>query len=146
MSLSQKVFSVLGVVLLIELALELYLIAAAAFSVWAASDNASSVYAAFKSGDNYASLHGLIGTLLVPVTIVAMIVIAFRASFSRELKLLCGALLGLIVIQFLLGRLAVIGGVTALLIGALHGINALAIVGGSGVLVSRSWAFGAKSR
>ena len=44
MSLSRKIFSVLGVVLLLELAIEFYLIAAAAFSVWGASDDANSVY------------------------------------------------------------------------------------------------------
>lgn len=145
MSLSRKTFSTLGVILLIELAAELYLIAAAAFSVWGASDNASSVYAAFKNGDNYASLHGLIGTLVVPVTIVIMLAVAFPASLSQRLKLLTGGLLALMVIQFLLGSLALIGATPALLIGALHGITALAIVGAAGSLVARTWAFGGES-
>src|SRR5215467_7576698 len=146
MSLSRKVFSVLGVVLLLELAIEFYLIAAAAFSVWGASDDANSVYSAFKSGDNYTTLHGFIGTLLVPITIVLMLVVAFRASLSRDQKFLTAGILGLMAIQFLLGRLALAGGPAALLIGALHGIDALAIVGASAALVTRTWAFAAESR
>lgn len=146
MSLSRKVFSALGVILLVELAAEFYLIAAAAFSVWGASDNAESVYAAFKNGDNFATLHGFIGTLVIPITVVIMLALAFPASLSRRLKLQTGALLVLLVIQFLLGTLALIGATSGLLIGALHGITALALVGAAGSLVAGTWAFGGESR
>lgn len=142
MALARRTFSLIGVILLVEVAAEFYLIAAAAFSVWGASDGASSIYAAFKSGDSYASLHGLVGTLLLPLTTAAMLVVAFPASLDRGLKLHTGGLLGLMAVQFLLGRLASAGTTPALLVGALHGVTALAIVGAAGSLVVRTWAFG----
>ena len=59
MSLARRAYSI-GAILLVELGLQFYLIAAGALSAWAAQDNAGSVYAAFKKGDKFASLHGFI--------------------------------------------------------------------------------------
>ena len=60
MSLARRAYSIFGAILLVELGLQFYLIAAGALSAWAAQDNAGSVYAAFKKGDKFASLHGFI--------------------------------------------------------------------------------------
>lgn len=126
--------------MLVELALQFYLIAAGALSVWAAQDNAGSVYAAFKNGDKFASLHGFIGTLVIPITILVMIALAFASRLSRRDKAQTIGLFGLMVLQFLLGVIGSSGSVAAAVIGGLHGLNALAIVGAAGSLVFRTWA------
>jgi len=51
-------------------------------------------------------------------------------------------LLGLMVVQFLLGVVGSGGGTGLAVIGGLHGLTALVIVGLAGSLVFRNWAFG----
>jgi len=140
LSLARRAYSIFGVILLVELGLQFYLIAAGALSVWAAQDNASSVYSAFKNGDRFASLHAIVGTLVIPVTILVMIALAFVAGLARRDKLLTAGLFGLIVIQFLLGAIGATGSTAAALIGGLHGLNAVVMVGAAGSLVFRTWA------
>jgi Family of unknown function (DUF6220) len=145
-SQARRAYSIFGLILLVELGLQFYLIAAAALSVWAAQDNAGSVYAAFKNGDKFASLHGLIGTLVIPITILVMIALAFAAGLSRRDKGQTIGLFGLVVIQFLLAVIGSSGTVAAAVIGGLHGLNALAIVGATGSLVFRTWAMRSSAR
>jgi hypothetical protein len=140
MSLARRAYSVFGVILLVELGLQFYLIAAGALSVWAAQDNAGSVYAAFKNGDKFASLHGFVGTFVIPITILVMITLAFAAGLSRRNKGETAGLFGLMIIQFLLGVIGSSGSVGAAIVGGLHGLVALAIVGLAGSLVFRTWA------
>lgn len=146
MSGARRAYSIVGVILLVELALQFYLIAAGALSVWAAQDNASSVYAAFKNGDKFASLHGLIGTFVIPITILVMIGLAFAAGLSRRDKGQTVGLFALMVVQFLLGVIGSSGSVAAAVIGGLHGLNALAIVGAAGSLLFRTWALRGSAR
>jgi len=143
---ARRAYSILGIILLVELALQFYLIAAGALSVWAAQDNANSVYAAFKNGDKFASLHGFIGTLVIPITILAMIGLAFAAGLSRRDKGQTAGLFGLVVVQFLLGVIGSSGSVAAAVIGGLHGLNALLIVGAAGSLLFRTWALRGSAR
>jgi hypothetical protein len=140
LSWARRAYSIVGVILLVELALQFYLIAAGALSVWAASDNANSVYAAFKNGDKFASLHGFIGTLVIPITILVMIGLAFAARLSRRDKGQTAGLFGLLVVQFVLGVIGSSGSVAGAVIGGLHGLNALLIVGAAGSLLFRTWA------
>src|SRR5258708_13456605 len=72
MSGLKKAYTIVGVVLLVELALQFYLIAAAALAVWGAKNNAKDVYAAFKLGDQFAGLHAVLCTLAIPLTILAL--------------------------------------------------------------------------
>jgi hypothetical protein len=138
--MARRAFLIVGVILLVEIGLQFYLIAAGALSVWAAQDNASSVYSAFKDGDRFASLHGLNGTFVIPLTVLIMIALAFAASLPRRDKVQTIALLGLVVLQFILGAIGTAGGTAAAVIGGLHGLNAIAIAGAAGWLVYRSWA------
>ncbi len=144
----KKAYSIVGVVLLVLLALQFYLIAAAALQVWGADntqDTATSVFGGFKVGDSFAMLHGINGTFLIPIAILAMIGLSFGAGMSSRLKWQTGALFGLMVIQFLLALVGSANGAVAAAVGGLHGLNALAIVGLSGTLVQRTWAFRAAS-
>jgi len=143
MSGLKKAYTIVGVVLLVELALQFYLIAAAALAVWGAKNNAKDVYAAFKVGDQFAGLHAVVGTLVIPLTILALIALSFGARLPARTKGQTAGLFGLVVVQFLLGVVGSGGGTGLAIIGGLHGLNALAIVGLSGSLVARNWAYGA---
>lgn len=143
MSGFKKAYSIVGVVLLVELALQFYLIAAAALAVWGAKDNATDVYSAFKVGDQFAGLHAVVGTFVIPLTILILIALSFAARLPARTKGQTAGLLVLMVVQFLLGVVGSGGGTGLAVIGGLHGITALVIVGLSGSLVFRNWAFGA---
>ncbi|HVC76354.1 MAG TPA: DUF6220 domain-containing protein [Candidatus Micrarchaeaceae archaeon] len=142
MSGFKKAYSVVGVVLLVELALQFYLIAAAALAVWGAKDNATDVYSAFKVGDQFAALHAVVGTFVIPLTILILIALSFGARLPARTKGQTAGLLGLMVVQFLLGVVGSGGGTGLAVIGGLHGLTALVIVGLAGSLVFRNWAFG----
>jgi hypothetical protein len=141
MSGARKAYSAVGVLLLAEIALQFYLIAAGALAVWGAADNAASVYAAFKTGDQFASIHGFDGTFVIPLTILVLIALSFAARLPGRVKGMTAALFGLMVVQFVLGVAGSGGGTGLAVIGGLHGLNALAITGLAGQLVVRNWAF-----
>lgn len=137
----RKAYSIVGAVLLVELALQFYLIAAGALVVWGANDNAKDVYSAFKAGDRFANIHLINGTLVVPITILVLLGLAFAAGLPRSARWQTAALFGLMVLQFLLGTIGSNGNTALALVGGLHGLNALVIAGLAGSLVFRTWAF-----
>ena len=147
MSTARRIYSVLGVLLLVELALQFYFIAAAALNIWGADtpDTAKSVFAGFKVSDNWGNLHASNGTLMIPVTILVLIAMSFAAHLPGNLKWQTAALFGLMVIQFLLAGAGFAGG-PWMVVGGLHGVNALLIVGLTASLVQRTWAFGSNPR
>ncbi len=135
MSIFRKAYSVAGVVLMLQFALQLYFIAAAALGIFAANDNAKDVYSAFKSADTFASLHRLNGDLSA-LTILIMVGCSFGSRYPWRTTLLTALLFVLLVVQAALAAL----GSTPLLAG-LHGVNALVMVGLAGALIGRNWAF-----
>jgi hypothetical protein len=136
MNFFRKAYSVAGVLLLLEYLAQVFLIATAAFTIENANDNATSVYAAFKNADTFAGLHALNGTLIISVTTLVLLGLAFAARFPRPVILLTGLLFVLLVVQFLLG----ISGIA--LVSGLHGLNALILIGLAAWLTQRNWAFG----
>lgn len=144
MSGFRRAYSIAGVVLLVLLALQFYLIATAALHVWG-SDNGTgaretqNVFDGFKAGDSFASLHAINGDLVIPVVILVMIGLAFGARHTARVKWLTAALFGLMALQFVLASLSFVSGALAPLAG-LHGVNALAIVGLTVYLVRENWA------
>jgi len=76
--------------------------------------------------------HKTVGSILVLVVLLAALV----AALARRFALHALALLGLTVLQLVLGAL----GADTPWIGALHGLNALAVMGAAGSLMSRTFA------
>jgi len=131
----RKAYSVAGVVLLVQWFLQLYFIAAAALNIFNANDNANDVYAAFKNADTYASLHRVNG-YLAAITVLIMIGLSFGSRYPWRTTLLTGLLFLLLFVQVVL---AATGGTPV--IAGLHGVNALILVGLTGLLTGRNWAF-----
>jgi len=134
-SIFRKAYSVAGAVLMLQFALQLYFISAAALGIFAANDNAKDVYSAFKNADTFASLHRLNGDLSA-LTILVMVGCSFGSRYPWRTTILTALLFVLLVVQAVLAGLGSAPGVAGL-----HGVNALIMVGLGGFLTGRHWAF-----
>ncbi|MEZ0448512.1 hypothetical protein [Cellulomonas sp. ICMP 17802] len=70
------------------------------------------------------SLHGTVGMMVIPVIVLALLIVSFFAKFPGAVRYAL-ILFGLVALQITLAFVAF--GVPA--VGALHGLNALAILG-----------------
>jgi Family of unknown function (DUF6220) len=131
----RKAYSVAGAVLMLQFALQLYFIAAAALGIFNANDNAKDVYSAFKNVDAFASLHRLNGDLAA-LTILIMVGLSFGSRYPWRTTILTALLFVLLFLQVVL---AALGGTPVL--AGLHGVNALILIGLGGFLTGRNWAF-----
>ena len=134
MGIFRKAYSVAGVVLMLQFLLQLYFIAAAATTIYSADDNSKSVYAAFKVADTYTGLH-LLNAGVMYLTILALIICSFGSRYPWRTTILTAVLL----IQILLQSVFAHTGVPV--VGGLHGVNALIMIGLGGYLTGRNWAF-----
>jgi hypothetical protein len=134
----RKAYSVFGALLMLQFFLQLYFIAGTIFTIITADDNAKSVYAAFKDADGFAGLHAING-YLVGINILILLGLAFGSRFPRRTIMMTAVLLVLLILQIVLARLPIPA------LAALHGINALILVGLGGYLVGSTWAFGRRA-
>ncbi len=135
MNIFRKAYSVAGALLMLQFALQLYFIAAAALAIFDANDNSKDVYSAFKGADTFASLHRLNGDLAA-LTILVMVGVSFGSRYPWRTTVLTALLFVLLFIQALL---ASVGGIPV--VAGLHGLNALILIGLGGYLTGRNWAF-----
>ena len=138
MSIFRKAYSVFGALLMLQFFLQLYFIAGAIFTIFSANDNANDVYASFKNADGFAGLHAING-YLTGINILILLGLAFGSRFPRRTIILTAVLFVLLVLQIVLARMPVPP------LAALHGINALILVGLGGYLVGSTWAFGRRA-
>jgi hypothetical protein len=134
-AISRKGYSIFGALLMLQFLFQLYSIAAALFTIVNADDNAKDVYAAFKGADGFAGLHAINGDL-IGVNLLIMLGLSFGSRYPWRTTILTGVLFVLLVIQLLLAHTGIP------VISALHGINAVIMVGLGGYLTGRNWAFG----
>ncbi|HEX2681200.1 MAG TPA: DUF6220 domain-containing protein [Candidatus Dormibacteraeota bacterium] len=121
---------------MLEYVVQLYLIAAAIFTITHANDNESDIYAAFKQADSsYLSVHQGNGDLAGILTLV-LLILAFAARLPWRMTGLTALLFALMVVQSLIPHPPV-----PVIVSALHGVNALVLIGLTGYLTGRNWAF-----
>jgi hypothetical protein len=135
MSIFRKAYSVVGVLLLAEYLAQVFLIAAAVFTIEHARDVATSVYSAFKHADAFSSAHVLSGDVIVNLTTLVLVGLAIASAFPRRTVLLTLLLWFLLFAQF---ALASAGNA---LVAGVHGLNALVMIGLAGWLTASNWAF-----
>src|SRR5207302_9043946 len=99
------------------------------------------VFAGFRLGDNFAMVHALNASIVIPLTILVLIGLSFAARLPGRMKWQTGALFGLMVLQFVLAGIGFARNAALRPLAVLHGVNALAIVGLTSWLVYRGWAF-----
>ena len=132
----RKAYTVVCVVLMLQYVLQLYLIAAAIFTITHANDNVSDIYTAFKQADtNYLPIHQGNGDLAAIMSLL-LLILAFAARLPWRMTGLTALLFALMVFQSLIPSPSVPAAVSAL-----HGVNALLLIGLTGYLTSRNWAF-----
>lgn len=136
---SRKAYSVVSVLLLVEILAQFYFIAGALFTIWLAPDEEKSIAKAVPSAMPYAALHDINGTLVIPVTILILIGLSFAARYPWRTTGLTAVLFGLMVLQAIL---AFVGFGGLWFVAGLHPINGLVILAFAGWTVRRNWAFG----
>ena len=134
MNIFRKAYSVAGVVLMIQYVAQLYFVAAAIFTIFQANDNAKDIYTAFKNADTFAGLHRDNGDLM-GLTLLVMIGCSFGARYPWRTTILTAVVFLLLIVQSVLAYTGIP------VLSGLHGVNALVMVGLSGYLVGRHWAF-----
>ncbi|NUU16191.1 hypothetical protein HP550_02870 [Cellulomonas humilata] len=70
------------------------------------------------------AMHGIVGTMVIPLLVIALLIVSFFAKFPGAVRYAL-IILGLLVLQIVLAFVAF----GAPVVGALHGANALAILG-----------------
>lgn len=138
MSMLRKAYSVVGALLILEYLGQFYLIASAIFTLIAhAGESKSSkvIYSAFKDGDAIASLHVINGQVVIPLTTVVLIALAFASRLPRRTIGLTALLLILAGVQW---GLVLIG---VPVVAGLHGLNAVVIVALGVWLMWSNWAW-----
>jgi hypothetical protein len=138
------VYSVAGVLLLLEFAAQFYTIASSGFTKVASEIGlAQRPTGASPELEPFAIAHAVIGVFIVPLTILALIALSVGARYPRRTTILAALLFLLWVVQF---GLAYVGFLGVAPLAGLHGINALAMVGLGIYLVRSNWAFGRRRR
>ena len=137
MNIFRKAYSVAGVVLMIQYLAQLYFVAAAIFTIFQANDNARDVYAAFQNADKFAGLHRANGDLMA-LTILVMVGCSFGGRYPWRTTILTAVVFLLLIVQSILAYTGIP------VLSGLHGVNALVMIGLSGYLVGRHWAFGSE--
>jgi hypothetical protein len=132
----RKAYTVVCLVLMLQYVLQLYLIAAAIFTITHANDSASDIYTAFKQADaNYLPIHQGNGDLAAIMSLL-LLILSFAARLPWRTTGLTALLFALMVFQSLIPSPSVPAAVSAL-----HGVNALLLIGLTGYLTGRNWAF-----
>jgi len=130
----RKAYSVAGAVLMLQFLLQLYLIAAAIFTIVNANDNAKDVYSAFKNADTFAAAHRSNGDLMA-LTILLMVGCSFGARYPWRTTIMTAVLFLLLVVQSILAYTGIP------VLSGLHGVNAIVMIGLGGYLTGNNWAF-----
>jgi hypothetical protein len=133
----RKAYSVVGVLLMLQYVVQLYLIAAAIFTITDANDSASDIYAAFKQADSsYLPIHQTNGDLAA-ILVIVLLILSFAARLPWRTTGLTALLFVLMVVQALIPHPPV-----PVIVSAVHGVNAVFLIGLTGYLTGRNWAFG----
>jgi Family of unknown function (DUF6220) len=119
---------------MLQFILQIYLIAGAIFTIINANDNAKDVYAAFKNADSFASAHAING-YLIGITLLIMIGLSFGSRYPWRTTIMTAVAFVLLLVQSLLAHTPFAA------LSALHGINALILIGLGGYLTGSHWAF-----
>ena len=132
MNVFRRAYSIVGALLMLQFFLQLYFIAGAIFTIVNANDNAKDVYSAFKNADSFAGLHAINGDIIGLTTLV-MFILSIAARYPRRTIILTGLLFVLLLVQVVLAHTGVA------VISALHGLNALVMIGLGGYLTGRAF-------
>jgi heme A synthase len=138
----RKIYSAVGVLLILEYLAQFYLIATAIFTSRGAFDpysepkaSSQAIYASFKDADPIAQLHVFNGYYVIPITTIVLVSLSFAARLPRKTSGWTALLLVLLLLQMALVRLAIP------VVTALHALNAIVLLGLASWLTWTNWAW-----
>ena len=133
--LGARVFSVLSAVLVLLVVVQIFVAGAGLFTMAHQLDDGQAYTVNSWNNSAYWAIH-FFNAFAIALVILVMLGTAFAARLSSNVKRLCGVLLGLLVLQGILGFLP-----WPAFISALHVLNAFAIFGVAGAAMRENWAF-----
>ena len=135
MALFRKAYSVVGVLLVIDLVAQFFLIGAAIFTIFNEASNGSGADKALNDSGFYLIAHAINGGVLA-VLILVLIGLSVASRYPWRTTGLTAVLFLLLVLQSVLARTGIAP------VSALHAVNGLVILGLAGSLIRSRWAFG----
>ena len=138
-SLGARIYSGLSVLVALLLVVQIFVAAAGLFTMAHQLDNNQSYTVSDWNNSSYWGIH-FINALAIAVVILLMLGAAFLARLSVQAKRQTGVLVGLLVLQAILGFIPWPAPVSAL-----HVLNAFAMLGLAGYLMRLNWAFGRRA-
>lgn len=131
-----KVFSVLAAILVLLVVVQILVAGAGLFSMAHQLDNNESYTVSQWNSSAYWGIH-FFNALAIAAVMLLMLGTSFLARMSSQVKRSTGILIGLLILQGILGFIPWPAPVAAL-----HVLNAMAILGVAGYLARTTWAFG----
>ena len=135
MALFRKAYSVVGVLLLLDLVAQFFLIGAAMFTIFNEASNGSGADRALSDSGVYLIAHTINGAAMA-VLILVLVGLSFGSRYPWRTTGLTALLFLLLVVQSVLAHTGIAP------VSALHAVNGLVIVGLTGSLTGSHWAFG----
>ena len=130
------VYSILSAVAVALIVVQVFVAGGGLFTMAHQLDDSKAYTPSQWNNSVYWGIH-FFNALLIAVVILAMVVTAFAAKLSSQTKRMTGILLGLLVLQGILGFIPWPAPVSAL-----HVLNAFAMLALAGTLARMNWAFG----
>jgi hypothetical protein len=134
-----RVYSGLSVLLVLLIIVQIFVASSGLFTMAHQLDNNQNYSVAQWNDSAYWGIH-FFNAFAITIVILLMLGTSFLAKLSFEVKRLTGILVGLLVLQAILGFIP-----WPAPISALHVLNAFAMFAVAGYLLRRSWAFGGRS-
>lgn len=106
----------------------------AAYGAFDAIHKSESASIGKKTTEDAFGAHAILGSVIVLLMVVLLIVAAIGSLGDGKVRW-AGAIVGLGIVQYVLG----VASPSAPALGFLHGVNALAIFGATGMLAHRTW-------
>lgn len=136
--IAARVYSVMSVVLVVLVLIQILVAGGGLFSMAHQLDNNQSYTAAQWNDSTYWAIH-FFNAFAIALVMLLMLVTTLIGGMSSQTKRFTGILIGLLVLQGILGFIPWPAPVAAL-----HVLNAFAILGLTGYLLRVNWAFGGR--
>jgi hypothetical protein len=133
--MSSRVYSGLSALLVLLVVVQIFVAGGGLFTMAHQLDDNHAYTVAQWNDSGYWGIH-FFNAFAIALVILVMLVLAFAAKMATDVKRMSGVLLGLLVLQGLLGFIP-----WPAPIAALHVLNAFAILGVAGYVMRAHWAF-----
>ena len=137
--IAARIYSVLGALLVVLVVLQIFVAGTGLFTIAHQLDNNQNYTVSQWNNAVPWGIH-FFNALAIALVMLIMLAVAFAGRLSTQVKRFSGILIGLLVLQGILGFIP-----WPAPIAALHVLNAMAILAVAGAVTRSSWAFGRRT-